>query len=100
MPANTRLFAPTDTIIVKSFYDKRGGNQIIYRLKNGYTIGYAHLNKVYIKPGQKLKKGQLIGLSGNTGTVTAAHLHVTVRDVKGKLIDPTPYFKVGNCNKS
>lgn len=100
LPANTRLFAPSDTIILKSFFNKRGGNQIVYRLKNGFTVGYAHLNKRAVKVGDKLKKGQLIGLSGNTGTSTGAHLHVTVRRPDGTLIDPTPYFKVGNCAKA
>lgn len=100
IPANTRLFAPGDTIILKSFFDTRGGNQVIYRLKNGVTVGYAHLNKRAVKAGDKLKKGQLIGLSGNTGISTGPHLHVTVRRSDGTLIDPTPYFKVGNCNKA
>lgn len=41
---------------------------------------YAHLSKVFVKPGQKIKKGQIIGLSGNTGKSTAAHLHVGERN--------------------
>lgn len=94
LAANTKLFAPANSIVTKAFYNKIGGYQLIYRLSNGVTIGYAHLNKIMVKTGDKLKKNQLIALSGNTGTSTGPHLHVTMRDRKGQLIDPEPYFKL------
>lgn len=99
VPANTKLYAPNDSTIVKAFYNKLGGNQLIYRLKNGVTVGYAHLNKLNVKTGDKVKKGVILALSGNTGTSTGAHLHVTVRRADGTLVDPTPYFKVANCKR-
>ena len=45
----------------------------------GLWAGYAHLSKVNVKVGQKVKKGQLIGYSGKTGRVKGAHLHFEIQ---------------------
>jgi len=45
----------------------------------GLWIGYMHLSKVKVTAGQKVKKGQIIGWSGNSGHVTGAHLHLEVQ---------------------
>jgi len=44
----------------------------------GLWAGYCHLSEVKVAVGQKVKKGDLLGLSGNTGNSTAAHLHLQI----------------------
>lgn len=77
------------------------GNHITIKhtLENGKVIytRYAHLDTVYVKPGQLVYKGQTIGLQGNTGKSTGTHLHFEVRlsddYVKDNTRNPRDYFK-------
>lgn len=60
---------------------------IIIKHKNGYETRYAHLSKIAVKPGQKVKAGDYIGKTGATGRVTGPHLHFEVRK-NGKALNP------------
>jgi murein DD-endopeptidase MepM/ murein hydrolase activator NlpD len=68
------------------------GNLVIIKHLNGYETRYAHLNKIDVKNGQKVKTEQLIAESGETGNVTGPHLHFEVR--KNRIpTNPMNYFK-------
>jgi murein DD-endopeptidase MepM/ murein hydrolase activator NlpD len=45
----------------------------------GYETLYGHMSKIRVRPGQKVKRGDLLGFVGNTGTSTGPHLHYEVR---------------------
>ncbi len=67
------------------------GKQIEIDHGFGYVTKYAHLDKFIVKKGQQVKRGDLIGYSGNSGKSTAPHLHYEVR-LNGKKINPIHYF--------
>lgn len=67
------------------------GQHIIISHGNGYETLYAHLSKFNVRPGQKVSRGQLIGLVGSTGKSTAPHLHYEVHK-DGTPINPVYFF--------
>ena len=54
------------------------GQNVVINHPNGYSTRYAHLSQIYVSPGQSVARGQVIGLSGNTGCSSGAHLHFGV----------------------
>ncbi len=71
------------------------GNSIIIDHGQGIYTGYYHLSRFRVKAGQKIKKGQIIGLAGATGRVTGPHLHFSVR-LHGVQVDPMQFIAVFN----
>lgn len=68
------------------------GNHIIINHGNGYTTLYGHLSRAIVRPGQKIKRGQLIGYVGNTGRSTGSHLHYEVRKFNNPL-NPAFFYR-------
>lgn len=63
------------------------GNRIDINHNNGYTTRYAHLKDVYVREGQAVTMGEVIGTMGNSGYSTGTHLHFEVR-YNGELLNP------------
>ena len=63
------------------------GKMVEIKHRRNYTTRYAHLNKIYVKPGQRVYTRQIIGELGQTGRVTGPHLHFEIRK-NGKSINP------------
>ena len=79
----------------KSAYNKGLGYYIVLSHGIGYETMYAHLSKRLVKKGDRVKRGQTIGLVGNTGRSTGSHLHYEVRRY-GKAINPMKYLQVAD----
>jgi len=56
-----------------------GIHVVLSHPKKGIRVGYCHLSRVKVRSGQKVKRGQIIGYSGNTGNSTGPHLHYEER---------------------
>lgn len=56
-----------------------GIHVVVSHARVGIRVGYCHLSSVKVKAGQKVKKGQILGYSGNTGNSTGPHLHYEER---------------------
>jgi murein DD-endopeptidase MepM/ murein hydrolase activator NlpD len=56
-----------------------GLHVVVSHPRKGIRVGYCHLSKIKVRPGQKVKKGQILGYSGNTGNSTGPHLHYEER---------------------
>jgi murein DD-endopeptidase MepM/ murein hydrolase activator NlpD len=71
------------------------GKLLKYETTDGYTVMYAHLSKVLVRKGERVKQGQKVAESGNTGLSTGPHLHYSLW--KGeKLLDPMDYLSAEN----
>ena len=74
----TPVLAVADGKIENANWGKSYGNQVVQKVAGGWVI-YAHLNAVRCKPGQVVKKGQIVGESGNSGNSSGPHLHFEYR---------------------
>ena len=91
-PIGTEIFATGDGEVVKVRRSYTGyGRHIVIRHGFGYETLYAHMSKTLVKKGQKVKRGEIIGLVGNTGTSTSSHLHYEVSK-DGKKVNPAHYY--------
>lgn len=67
------------------------GNSVVIDHGFGYKTRYAHLKTIFVAEGMKLKRGECIGESGNSGKSTGPHLHYEVM-YKGRFVNPVNYF--------
>jgi len=88
----TPIYATADgrVVIIKSSFGGLG-KYIYLDHGNGYRTVYGHLNKFNVRKGQKVKRGELIAYSGNSGRSTAPHLHYEVHK-NGKKLNPVNFF--------
>ncbi len=68
------------------------GNLILIRHANGWMTAYAHNDKILVKKGQRVKKGQQIATVGRTGNISAPQLHFEIR-YKTKVVNPKKYLQ-------
>nr|WP_110598383.1 peptidoglycan DD-metalloendopeptidase family protein [Salinicola lusitanus] len=78
MRTGTPIDAPADGIVERVVNHPIAGRYIVIRHDNGYVTRYLHLSKALVKPGEHVKMGEKIALSGSTGRVTGPHLHYEV----------------------
>lgn len=91
VPTGTPIFSPADGVVKRAYYIGGFGNHIKLKHTSGYSTTYAHLSKIFVRHGQKIKRGDIIGETGNTGRSTAPHLHYEVH-YRGTPKNPLDYF--------
>ncbi|MFF7726264.1 peptidoglycan DD-metalloendopeptidase family protein [Streptomyces sp. NPDC008001] len=70
------------------------GISLVVQHDDGWYSQYAHLAAMFVSPGQQVRAGQWIGLSGTTGNSTGPHLHFEIRTSPefGSAVDPVPWL--------
>lgn len=91
IPENSTLRAISDGVVDRVF-DGTGaiGKGLSIKFPDGTRAIYGHMNDVKARIGEHVNAGDVVGLSGNTGHSTAAHLHFGLKDASGNVMDPTP----------
>lgn len=84
------VIAPADGVVAKAEWASGYGRVIYLSHGYGYSSRYGHLSKISVEPGEKVKRGEIIGYVGSTGRSTGPHLHYEVR-VNGRPVNPLEY---------
>ena len=87
------IYATGHGIIEVSHYNSGYGRTIVIGHVSGYKSRYAHLTRYFVKRGDLVKRGDAIGIAGNTGNSRGYHLHYEVSR-HGKLTDPKNYIRL------
>lgn len=106
MPNGTELRSIKDGYISKivDYGSQNVGKGVLVKWNDGHTAIYGHLSKfANIKVGDRVKAGDLIGYSGNSGHVIGAnggyHLHFGLKNAEGKFVDPSAFISdIQNMN--
>lgn len=93
----TPIKACNDGIVVLAKDRYYAGGSVLIDHGHGIYSCYYHLSKFKVKKGQKIKKGQVIALSGASGRITGPHLHFGIR-VNGTQVDPLDFIATVNQN--
>jgi Membrane proteins related to metalloendopeptidases len=86
------IVAPADGLVVMSSYYPQDGNFVKIDHGRGLATGFAHLSRMVVKQGMRVKRGDIIGYVGDTGRSTGSHLHYSVF-VNNVPVNPRKYLK-------
>jgi len=87
----TKIYATGDGIVASAQFGRGYGKMVKIDHGYNYETVYAHMSKILVKKGQEVKRGDVIGLVGNTGTSTGPHLHYEVRKAR-RPVNPINYY--------
>jgi murein DD-endopeptidase MepM/ murein hydrolase activator NlpD len=90
-PYNTPVQSPAAGRVVVTGFDPRMGNLVAIDHGYGMETQYGHMAKVLVKSGQKVRRGDVIGLVGSTGLSTGPHLHYHIKS-NSHPVDPQRYI--------
>ncbi|WP_369047943.1 M23 family metallopeptidase [Tenacibaculum sp. UWU-22] len=90
-PVGTPIYASGNGTVIRAERSATFGNVVYIDHGYGYETIYGHMSKIITKKGQRVKRGDLIGLVGNTGRSVGAHLHYEVHK-NGKALNPIYYY--------
>ena len=90
---DTPIQATADGDVVEAGWMGHYGNGVrVHHSEDRETL-YAHLNRLQVKAGQKVSRGDILGTMGSSGNATGVHLHYEVRQ-GGKSVNPQPYLRL------
>ena len=87
MPVGTPVYSTGDGVVTRVKNHPYAGKYIEIRHEGRYLTRYMHLSRFTVKRGDKVKRGERIALSGNTGRSTGPHLHYEIH-IKGRAVNP------------
>ena len=87
----TPIIAPANGVVLETGSSKHIGTYLRLDHGRGCTTSYAHLARLNVKVGDKVKRGQILGLMGNTGRSSGPHVHYRI-DVNDRMVNPRPYI--------
>lgn len=90
VPIGTPVYASQAGVVKTVTTSDRAGLHVVIDHGGGVRTSYLHMSRIDLAKGDRVLRGQPVGLSGNTGRSTGPHLHFGLR-VGGKLIDPLPF---------
>lgn len=103
-PVGTTVRAPLDAVVEAVWDNHRiNGNAMRLLLRDGTRVGFAHLSRLNFRVGEKVRGGTVVAYTGNTGTSTAPHLHVSAFPVgtNTRRVDPMKFLPtVDNVQQS
>lgn len=85
------VVAPADGVVNFAGRESEYGRLICLDHGHGYATMFGHLQDLFVKPGEKVRKGQAIGTVGMSGNSTGPHLHYEVR-IYGNPVNPARYL--------
>ena len=92
IPEGTRVFATADGVVSDlKGRNSTSGTTVVIDHGNGYSTSYSHLLSAKVEKGQRVQRGDIIALSGDSGLSLAPHLHYEVK-YNGMRVDPIHYF--------
>ena len=86
------IFASAEGVVLQAGRSGGYGNLVELGHGKGIDTRYGHLSAILVKPGERVRQGQLIGRMGSTGRSTGTHLHFEVR-VDGRAVNPRPFLE-------
>ena len=101
VPAGTDIHAAEDGVVIYAGDEIRSfGNLLLLRHRDGFLTAYAHAQSFAVKPGDTVRRGQVIATSGQSGGVTRPQLHFEIRKDHAP-VDPAQYLPPpGDSNRS
>ena len=97
-PQGQQVLACADGQVVLTGNLYFSGNVVYINHGEGVFTAYLHLSEILVQNGDRVRKGQVVGLVGATGRVTGPHLHLSLL-VQGESVDPQPFLTTGNAAK-
>ena len=85
-----------DGVVGRSEWAGGYGNLIELQHGQGIATRYGHLTRSLVQPGQRIRRGDMIGHMGSTGRSTGSHLHYEVR-IDGRAVNPIPFMQSGEA---
>lgn len=94
-PTGSKIHATNNGVVIAAEHKPAYGNMVDIEHAFGIVTRYAHMSKILVRPGDKIVKGQVIGIQGSTGRSTGQHLHYEVR-INDHPVNPVNFLNAGD----